>query len=197
MSLTRKRTQARELAVQCLYQLDLLGRYDEDHVESTMRWSTSSDDSKTFARELVEACWTRREDLDAEIRKVAEHWALERMAFLDRNILRLAIHELLHRPDIPPKVSINEAIELGKRYSTKGSGAFINGILDRIRLDHPEIPDGPDASDEPKNPDGPGTGTAGEGMESLERSEVTGDEATHPARPEPEPLAPDAEGEDR
>ena len=73
MSLTRKRTQARELAVQCLYQLDLLGRYDEDHVESTMRWSTSSDDSKTFARELVEACWTRREDLDGETFRLSDY----------------------------------------------------------------------------------------------------------------------------
>jgi len=183
MSLTRKRTQARELAVQCLYQLDLLGRYDADHVEATMRWSTASDDSKAFARDLVDACWNRRDDLDAEIRQVAEHWALERMAFLDRNILRLAIHELLHRPDIPPKVSINEAIDLGKKYSTKGSGAFINGILDRIRMDHPEI-----AVDAPVSEASP------DSAEGLAPSEA--DPASSPAA-RPEPFAPESDGDDR
>lgn len=139
MSSPRKRTQARELAVQCLYQLDMLGRFDEKHIESTADWSTVPDDAKDFARELIEACWQQRSLLDKEIRTAAEHWDLERMAFLDRNILRLAVFELLFRPEIPVNVSINEAIELGKKFSTKGSGAFINGILDRIKRSHPEI----------------------------------------------------------
>jgi len=139
MPSSRKRTQARELAVQCLYQLDLLGRYDDEHLETTFRWSTATDDVKAFARELVDGCWRVRGRLDHEIGKVAEHWDLERMARVDRNILRLAVYELLVRDDIPPKVSINEAIDLGKKFSTGGSGAFINGVLDRIRKDHPDI----------------------------------------------------------
>ncbi len=145
MATPRRRTQGRELAVQCLYQLDLLGTTDalddpgSDPIRSTSEWSTIPSEAKDFAREIVEACWKRRDELDRTIRTVAEHWDLERMAILDRNILRLAIYELMFRDDIPPNVSINEAIELGKKFSTKGSGSFINGILDRIKKTLPEL----------------------------------------------------------
>ena len=74
-----------------------------------------------------------REELDAVIRAVAQNWEITRMAVIDRNVLRMAAYELFHCPDIPPKVAINEAIELGKRFSTQNSGAFINGILDKIK----------------------------------------------------------------
>ena len=77
----------------------------------------------------------QRGEIDALITIAAENWELSRLAAVDRNILRLAVHELSSRPDIPAKVSINEAIELGKRFSTAQSGAFINGILDRVRRD--------------------------------------------------------------
>ena len=73
-----------------------------------------------------------RDELDGVIRGVAQNWEIARMAVIDRNVLRMAAYELLHCPDIPPKVAINEAIELGKRFSTQNSGAFINGILDKI-----------------------------------------------------------------
>jgi len=85
-----------------------------------------------FARDLVLGCWKHREELDSRIAVVAENWEIHRMAVIDRNILRMATYEILHCPDIPPKVSINEAIELAKRFSTADSGAFVNGVLDRI-----------------------------------------------------------------
>lgn len=105
----------------------------------TASWSQIPEESKAFALELARGCWDLREAIDGEIREAVEHWDLERMACIDRAVLRLAIFEILHRDDIPVKVSINEAIELGKRFSTKNSGAFINGILDRVIREHPEI----------------------------------------------------------
>ncbi len=75
-----------------------------------------------------------RAEIDGLIKRFSEHWRLERMSIVDRNILRLAVFELLNRPDIPAKVSINEAVDLGKKFGSEDSGSFINGILDGIRL---------------------------------------------------------------
>lgn len=85
-----------------------------------------------FAKELVLGIWKNREALDRIIGKSSLNWRLERMSYVDRNILRIGAFELLHKEDIPPKVSIDEAVELGKRFGTEESGAFINGILDNI-----------------------------------------------------------------
>jgi transcription antitermination factor NusB len=85
-----------------------------------------------FAVSLVNGCISVIKELDEKIATAAEHWDVHRMAVIDRNILRLAAYELLYRDDIPPKVSINEAIDLAKRYSTENSGTFVNGILDKI-----------------------------------------------------------------
>lgn len=90
---------------------------------------------KRFARELILGTWTHRSRLDAQIAEVAENWDIHRMAVVDRNILRLACYELLVLGDVPPKVAINEAINLAKRYGAADSGAFVNGVLDRIRID--------------------------------------------------------------
>ncbi len=87
---------------------------------------------QTFANQLVEGVIQRLQELDDLIQKYTEHWSLERMAVVDRNVLRLAIYEILYMESIPVKVSINEAIEITKKYSDQQSGAFINGILDRI-----------------------------------------------------------------
>jgi len=77
----------------------------------------------------------RRDELDERIRKYAKNWDLKRMATVDRNIMRLAIYEMLYRLDIPPVVSINEAVDIAKRYSTDDSGKFVNGILDQVRAE--------------------------------------------------------------
>ena len=129
----KKRTRARELALQYLYQLDLLGEGLETTPAEFVRAEEPDKATRQFTVELLDGAREHAEEIDAIIREVAQNWDLERMAVIDRNVLRLATWELLWCDDIPPKVSINEAIELGKRYSTQNSGGFINGILDRIK----------------------------------------------------------------
>ena len=94
-----------------------------------------SAEMREFALRLIEGTRAHQKQVDEILVAVTRNWDLRRMAAIDRNILRMAIYELLHCADIPPKVTINEAIELGKRFSTANSGAFINGILDRVRID--------------------------------------------------------------
>ena len=128
----RNRTIARELALQALYQLDLRGDDFINEIDSFCKKSTEKHDVYQFALVLVNGCRSHIKEIDETISKVTEHWELRRMAIIDKNILRLGVYELLHRDDIPPKVSINEAIELAKKFSTKNSGTFVNGILDKI-----------------------------------------------------------------
>jgi len=130
----RKRTRSREIALQMLYQVDARGNEALADFDSALERESSGDtDLARFARELVEGTLEMRTGIDKIVSDAAQNWHLSRMAILDRNILRMAVYEMLYVDDIPAKVSINEAIELGKRYSTQQSGSFINGILDRIR----------------------------------------------------------------
>ncbi len=132
------RRQAREFAAQFLYQHDLGGGTVEEAL--ALFWQTQSDVSdavRKFAEELIRGCVEKRPDIDEKIKKYTEHWELQRIAAVDRNILRLAIYEMLFRDDIPPVVSINEAVDIAKKYSTHESGAFVNGILDRLKADLP------------------------------------------------------------
>jgi transcription antitermination factor NusB len=128
----KKRTRARELALQFLYQVDLRGEELLEEASAYVRGEERDAETARFALRLVEGTHEYRTELDGIIQQVAQNWNISRMAVIDRNVLRLATFELLHCKDVPPKVAINEAIELGKRYSTQNSGAFINGILDRI-----------------------------------------------------------------
>ena len=135
----RVRTRARELALQFLYMMDVQGpdyreRLDEFLAEE-LDGKAGADEAKEYARKLVDGTSLNRPAVDALLDEAAKNWDLSRMAVIDRNVLRLGCYEMLHEPDVPTKVAINEAIELGKRYSTEQSGAFINGILDRIRKD--------------------------------------------------------------
>lgn len=132
-----RRRQAREFAVQMLYQGEAGGVSLEASIAAL--WESQglpAPDIRVFAEELARGAERHREGIDERIRTASEHWDPARMAALDRTILRLAIFELLHRDDIPPKVSINEYIEIAKKYSTEDSGAFVNGILDRIWREH-------------------------------------------------------------
>jgi len=133
----KKRTRARELALQFLYQLDLLGAEVLEDLSGFLRLEERDAQTCRFARRIIEGTHEHREAIDEVIQRVAQNWQIARMAVIDRNVLRLATYELLHCEDIPPKVAINEAIELGKRYSTANSGAFINGILDKIKNTRP------------------------------------------------------------
>lgn len=128
----KKRTRARELALQFLYQLDLRGDAMLDEAREFVVAEERDAETTRFALRLVQGTHENRATIDQMIQSVAQNWNISRMAVVDRNVLRLATYELVHCPDVPPKVAINEAIELGKRYSTQNSGAFINGILDKI-----------------------------------------------------------------
>ena len=129
----RKRTRARELALQALYLIDVRGAGVNAEIAEFLEAEAGDPDVLDFARGLVGGCSLRRDEIDAKISAVAENWQIHRMAVIDRNILRLGTYELLCLEDVPPKVSINEAIDLAKRYSTAESGSFVNGILDKLR----------------------------------------------------------------
>ena len=134
----RRRTKARELAVQFLYQLDLRSGETTDDIDEFLELEPTEPEVQSFAKRLAIGAHDHREETDLCLKSVAQNWGLNRMATIDRNVLRMAVFELLFCPDIPPKVTINEAIEIGKKFSTANSGAFINGILDRVRLDRVE-----------------------------------------------------------
>lgn len=152
------RREARERAVQFLFQHDLNPAADlEEALErfwDSQRAAVPAGDGprpaptppaprppptaaetavRLFAEPLIRGTLEHRDELDLHIQKHAKNWALNRMAVVDRNILRLAVFEMLHRPDIPPVVSINEAVDIAKKYSTDDSGKFVNGILDSLR----------------------------------------------------------------
>ena len=128
-----KRTKARERAVQALYQIDVAAT-DLDEALSRFWKSFEPVEREVMqvAEELVRGVARHRRELDAAIEAVSQNWRLDRMARVDRNVLRLAAFELLHQGDVPVKVVINEAIELGKKFGSESSGAFINGVLDRV-----------------------------------------------------------------
>ncbi len=129
----KKRTRARELCLQFLYQVDLVGEETLEGLNAFLRDEEKDRDTRAYAETMIRTTCQQREAIDERIQSVAQNWQIHRMAVIDRNVLRLATYELLYRDDIPPKVAINEAIELGKRFSTSNSGAFINGILDKIK----------------------------------------------------------------
>lgn len=128
------RRRSREMAVQVLYQVDMAQSDIGEALRLFCKHFKAPESIRDFAIELVNGAHEHREEIDTLIRRFSENWRLERMPTVDRNILRLAIFELLYRPDIPTKVSINEAVDIGKKYGSEDSGSFINGILDRIRL---------------------------------------------------------------
>lgn len=123
------RRAARQQAVFLLYQHDVTGLPMDELVGNAERDGRPVD---AFARELVDGVLARREALDAAITEAAEGWTAERLAPLERNILRVAVHELRDRPDIPPAVSIAEAVALAKRYCQTEASGLVNGILGRI-----------------------------------------------------------------
>ena len=124
-----KRRSGRELAFRLLFQCDVGGQPLEDVLEVAHQESEATEEVWSFAVELARGTWQAHPELDTIIARYAAGWTLERMANADRNLLRLALYEILYRDDIPQSVSINEAVELAKRYSTADSAKFINGIL--------------------------------------------------------------------
>jgi len=153
-----KRREARERAVQFLFQHDLnppenldlaLGQFWESQRAAAIAEEkgaasggepvelpppTAGEEAmRLFAEPLIRGAIEHRDAIDEHIKKVAKNWDLHRIAAVDRNILRLAIYEMLYREDIPPVVSINEAVDIAKKFSTQDSGKFVNGILDKVK----------------------------------------------------------------
>lgn len=129
------RREARELAVQFLYQHDLNPGDLEESISKFWELQKPAKKRNSFTEELIHGIVSRVQAVDTKIKSYAQNWKFNRIAVVDRSILRLAIYELLFRDDIPPVVSINEALELAKKYSTEDSSRFINGILDRVKED--------------------------------------------------------------
>jgi len=128
----RRRTRSREIVLQVLYQLELRGNEVIDEVDSFCIEQGKEAGISEFAMILAKGCISKIKDIDQKIIGISENWELQRMSVVDRNILRLACYELFYMDDVPPKVSINEAIDLAKKYSTEKSGLFVNGVLDKI-----------------------------------------------------------------
>jgi len=126
------RRKSREFAMQMLYQWELGGNTPEQVAASFFLERKAASDVGIFARELFQGAVNAIEPIDQLIRAHAQNWRLERMAAVDRSILRLAVYELLHCPETPPHAVINEALEIARRFSGEGSVEFVNGILDTI-----------------------------------------------------------------
>jgi len=124
-----KRRSGRELAFRLLFQCDVGGVPLDEVLGTAHDASEATEDVWNFASELARGAWDAHAELDAIIVRYAAGWTLDRMANADRNLLRLALYEILYREEIPQSVSINEAVELAKSYSTAESAKFINGIL--------------------------------------------------------------------
>ena len=125
-----KRTKARERAVQALYQIDVAASDLDEALERFWKsFEPVEREVRAQAEEYVRGVALHRRTIDDAIEGVSANWRLDRMAKVDRNVLRLAVFELQHRPEVPVKVVLNEAIEMGKKYGSESSGAFINGMM--------------------------------------------------------------------
>ncbi|HSL92579.1 MAG TPA: transcription antitermination factor NusB [Candidatus Limnocylindrales bacterium] len=125
------RRESREKVFQTLFMMDVLG-VGPDEAIPLFALTTDPPTDPEYYGDTVRGVWEHREEVDTLIRRAAEHWRLERMALVDRNILRLGAYEICRSADIPYVVAINEAVDLAKRFGSEESGAFINGILDKI-----------------------------------------------------------------
>jgi transcription antitermination protein NusB len=151
-----RRSRGREVALQVLYQVEQNPGVSPDEVRRFIERRLLEDRKLCeFTEGLIDGVQEHQAQIDTMISQVAENWRLDRMAAIDRNILRLGAYEMLFRPEIPAKVAINEALELAKRYSTAQSSRFVNGILDRMlqyQASETSSPPNPEPSHEP----GPG-----------------------------------------
>jgi N utilization substance protein B len=138
----RKRTQARESSLKILYQAEMTRR--DLNLALEIFWSGIDSPDKSiqeFTQRLIAGIADRLKAIDDVISSYATNWQLKRMAVIDRNVLRIGVYELLFAPDIPPKVTINEAVELAKKYGDMESSKFVNGILDKIHKEENLAPD--------------------------------------------------------
>ncbi len=130
----KARRKAREIALTFLYQWDMRGEEVLPEMDEILVRDRRTPEVAEYVKLLVRGVVAESREIDSRISGAAEHWSLHRMAIVDRNILRMAVWEMgWHGDEVPAKVAINEAIEMAKRFSTEQSGAFVNGVLDRVR----------------------------------------------------------------
>ena len=133
-----ERTRARRQALQILYQSEITDR-TVDAILDAGTYSTEDGEPSEYCRELARGASANRDAIDAQIEATSEHWTLMRMPFVDRNILRLAVYEILYEEGVPDSVVINEAVEMAKTYGGDDSSKFVNGILGKIAEVHAEL----------------------------------------------------------
>jgi transcription antitermination factor NusB len=126
------RRQARECALEVLYRLDLVGDEPEHTIAEILLRKNPPEEAETYLRRLVDAAIGNQQEIDAVLRRHLTRWRLERLTVLDRAILRLAAAEILYFDDVPPKVAINEAVDIAKKYGDDDAGKFVNGVLDSV-----------------------------------------------------------------
>ena len=128
------RRRSRELAMQALFYMESQNNLSQEMLERFCENFRPSQKARPFFLALVKGVLDSRQEIDAVIERYATNWNISRMSGVDRNVMRIAVYEMLNCADVPTKVSINEAIDVGKKFGTDDSGAFINGIMDRIRI---------------------------------------------------------------
>jgi N utilization substance protein B len=126
------RRKAREVALQVLFQIDVSQVDVDEAVELFWNNFEAPENAREFSTHLIKGTHSQLTEIDELIKSCSDNWSLDRMSKVDKNILRLAVFELVYCGDIPPKVTLNEAIDLGKYYGSENSGSFINGILDAL-----------------------------------------------------------------
>jgi N utilization substance protein B len=144
----RTRTLAREAALQFLYEVDVVGRDDAEPVVSFLERQLGRAEAREYAAGIIAGALERLAEIDRLLEQCAENWSLERMAIVDRNVLRLGAYELLFVDDVPRKVAINEAINLARRFSTEEACAFVNGVLDSLDARAPDVAGGGEGTGE-------------------------------------------------
>lgn len=127
-----RRRKAREVALQVLYQIDVSKTEVKEAMELFWNNFKAPEEVKEFSSRLIEGTWDHIEEIDRLISGCSQNWSLKRMAKVDRSILRIATYELLYCQDIPFRVTLNEAVDLGKEFGSENSGSFINGVLDAL-----------------------------------------------------------------
>lgn len=127
-----KRREGREAAVQYLFSLDMHGKAEEGQLETFWTLHTAKTSTRLYAESLIKGVLEHQTAIDEQIRGCLVNFSFERLSTVDRNVLRMAVYELLYCPDVPPPVVLNEAIEVAKALSAGESGSFVNGVLDRL-----------------------------------------------------------------
>ena len=130
------RRQARESALQALFMCDFIGEWTVETVDFCFDHFSVPKAARAYASQLCAGVIAKKISIDAELTCASENWSLSRMGRVDRSILRVATYEIVHLPEIPPNVAINEAIEVAKRFGAEESPQFVNGVLDRVAATH-------------------------------------------------------------